>query len=218
MVLFMLKKNWFYIALIIIYLLFLMKDTFFRTLSTSEELNNFYCTEEFTYYKEEYNNLLNSLDIAVPTYHIEYTKVIARDIYEFFDKITIAKGANNNLKTGDLVINNFGLVGVISAVNQNSSEVHLLTNSNINISVKINNSYGILSARDSKLYVKNIKSNSEINVGDSVYTSGLTNIPEAVFVGEVSSITKDNLELEYIIELKSSVDFYNLKYLGVIST
>ena len=105
----------------------------------------------------------------------------------------------------------------INKTKKNSSEVILLTNNKTSLSVKINNSYGILSAKDSKLYVKNIKSNQKINIGDKIYTSGLTNTPENIYIGEVKNIILDNLELEYILEVSSPVDFYNLKYVGVLS-
>lgn len=212
----MLKKKFFYIALIIIYLLYLTKDTLFGVISNLTILKETSTSEKESYYEQEYNNLSKLLEIKNYDYNIIYTKVLTRNIYDFFNKITIFKGAKDNLEVGDVVINELGLIGLISKVDENTSEVVILTNSNTNLSVKINDSFGILTAKDNTLLVKNIKLNKEIEVGASVYTSGLTQIPEGILIGTVKSVNKDNLELEYLIEITPSVDFYNLNYMGVI--
>ena len=42
-------------------------------------------------------------------------------------------------------------------------------------------------------------------------------IKEGLLIGRIKDIKKDNLELEYIIEVTPEVDFNNLNYVGVIS-
>lgn len=207
------KKNMFYISLIIIYLLFLSKDYFFKLFNN---VSNSACFETENYYEEEYKKLSKMLDISPNNYEIIYSKAIFRDIYEFYDKITIAKGRDDNLDVGNAVINQDGLIGVINKINKNSSEVSLLTNKDINISVKINDSYGILSSHRGQIIIKNIKLGKEIKEGDKVYTSGLTNIPEGLLIGTVSKISKDDLELEYLVEVIPASNFHDLNYLGVV--
>jgi len=211
----MIKKNWFYLSLIIIYLIFLSKDFVFSLINNYNDIDNIYKSKEL-YYEKEYKSLMNQLKIEPNNYDVIYSKIIFRDIYEFYDKITILKGEVDNLKKGSVVINNDGLVGVINKTYQNYSEIQLLTNKDINISVKINESYGILTASNNNIYIKNIKLQDKINEGDKVYTSGLTKIPENILIGTVKSFQKDNLELEYIIEVTPSVNFHNLRYVGVI--
>lgn len=211
----MIKKNWFYLSLIIIYLIFLSKDFVFSLINNYNDIDNIYKSKEL-YYEKEYESLMNQLKIEPNNYDVIYSKIIFRDIYEFYDKITILKGEADNLKKGSVVINNDGLVGVINKTYQNYSEIQLLTNKDINISVKINESYGILTASNNNIYIKNIKLQDKINEGDKIYTSGLTKIPENILIGTVKSFQKDNLELEYIIEVTPSVNFHNLRYVGVI--
>ena len=213
----MIKKYSFYIILIIIYLLFLGKDNIVSHVNI-KDLNTFYENTKDNYYKSEYNRLLKILNLKDSNYNLIYTKAITRDIYEFFDKITILKGKKDNLKSNSLVINEEGLVGIITKVYDSYSEVALLTNNKINLSVKLGNSYGILCAKDNRLYVKNVKTNNKININDKVYTSGLTKHLEGVLIGSVTSIKKDNLDLEYILEIKPSANYYNLNYLGVITS
>ena len=206
------KKNIFYISLIIIYLLFLAKDYFFKLFDNFTP--NYNCEAE-TFYQKEYENISKLLDIPSDNYEIIYSKVIFRNIYEFYNKITITKG-ENEITPGSAVVNNEGLIGIIDKSYKNYSEVQLLTNDNINLSVKINNSYGILTSKNNKIIIKSIKLENAIKEGDKVYTSGLTNITKDILIGTVSNITKDNLELEYIIEVTPAANFHNLNYVGVI--
>lgn len=206
------KKNIFYISLIIIYLLFLAKDYFFKLFDNFTP--NYNCEAE-TFYQKEYENISKLLDIPSDNYEIIYSKVIFRNIYEFYNKITITKG-ENEITPGSAVVNNEGLIGIIDKSYKNYSEVQLLTNDNVNLSVKINNSYGILTSKNNKIIIKSIKLENAIKEGDKVYTSGLTNITKDILIGTVSNITKDNLELEYIIEVTPAANFHNLNYVGVI--
>ncbi len=210
------KKNFFYISLIIIYILYLTKDNLFALTSNLESLNNFTSDIKESYYETEYQKLSNILKINPSAFNIEYSKVMLQNIYDFYNKITINKGTNSNIEKGQAVINEKGLIGIINKVSNNSSEVNLITNPNTSISVKVNNSYGILTTKDNKLIVKNIKTNNEITEGEQVFTSGLTDIPEGILVGTVKSVTKSSLELEYILEITSAIDIYNLSYVGVV--
>ena len=210
------KKNFFYISLIIIYILYLTKDNLFALTSNLESLNNFTSDIKESYYEKEYQKLSNILKINPSAFNIEYSKVMLQNIYDFYNKLTINKGTNSNIEKGQAVINEKGLIGIINKVSNNSSEVNLITNPNTSISVKVNNSYGILTTKDNKLIVKNIKTNNEIKEGEQVFTSGLTDIPEGILVGTVKSVTKSSLELEYILEINSAIDIYNLSYVGVV--
>ncbi len=208
------KRKFFYIALLIIYLLFLSKDSLM--LFSSASVDNLDNNKE-SYYEREYNKLSKLLNIKSDAYNIIYAKIIRRDIYDFFDTITINVGRKANIEKGNIVINDEGVIGVVKEVKNNYSEVNLITNKEINLSVKINDSYGILTSEDNKLIVKNLKLGQKLNEGDKVYTSGLTDIKEGLLIGSIKEIKKDNLELEYIIDVTPSVNFNNISYVGVIS-
>ena len=209
----MLKKKLFYLLLIIIYILFLTKDNFLYLFSIkSINLDNV----KESYYESEYHKLTKIMKLENNDLNIKYAKVILRDIYNFNSQITINAGSNVNLKKGSVVINELGVIGVVNKVYKNYSEVNLITNKTGNLSVKINDSYGILKNSDGLLVVNMVNLNKEIKKGDKVYTSGLTEIKENLLVGEVEAILLDNLELQYNIIIKPSVDFNKLNYVGVI--
>ena len=209
-----LKNKVFYLTLLIIYILLLSKDSILGLIK--EKKPNLSNIKE-VYYEKEYQDLAKMLDISYEDYEIKYGKVILRNIYDFYNKIDINLGSDK-IKVGDIVLNEDGLIGVVSKTYKNYSTVELLTNNEINISVKINNSYGILKATNNKIMVEDVKLNEQINIGDKIYTSGLTSIKPNILIGTVKNVLKGSLELEYEIEVEPSVNFYNINYIGVIAS
>ena len=212
----MLKKNWFVIVVLVLYLLFLAKDHLFGFLDNTQNLDSYLTDVKLLYYKNEYQEMKKLLDIDDQDYSFLYSKVLLRDIYYFYDEITIGKGSSDGIKVQDLVVNEEGVVGIVKEVKNHSSVVQLLTHSDTQLSVKINQSYGILTSVDHEIIVKNIKLDQDIQVGDLVYTSGLTSIPGDILVGSVKEIRTDGLELEYILDVESATYLQDIRYVAVL--
>ena len=213
----MIKKNWFIIAILLIFIFFLSKDHLLGFISNTKDLQEFIYDTKLEYYKEEYMEMQSLLNIPESDYEVTYGKIILRDIYEFYDEITINVGTSSGIKVQDLVINELGVIGVIKEAHKNSSVVELLTNKDMELSVRVGSSYGILSSKDEKIIIKNIKLNETIKEGDTVYTSGLTSIPKDIKIGTIKSISKDNLELEYILEVESLSRLEDINYVAILS-
>ena len=212
----MIKKNAYIIILLILYLLFLCQDHLLGFLDNTDNLMSSIYDEKLTYYQNEYKEMQKLLNIEVLDYQAIYSKVILRDIYAFYDEITIGKGSYDGVSKGDLVVNEKGVIGLVKSVNNHTSIVELLTNSNIELSVKINQSYGILTSVDNEIIVKNVKLDDEIKVGDFVTTSGLTSVPGEILVGKVSEIKTDTLGLEYILEVDAVAYLQDISYVAVL--
>ena len=212
----MIKKNAYIIILLILYLLFLCQDHLLGFLDNTDNLMSSIYDEKLAYYQNEYEEMQKLLNIEVLDYQAIYSKVILRDIYAFYDEITIGKGSYDGVSKGDLVVNEKGVVGLVKSVNKHTSIVELLTNSNIELSVKINQSYGILTSVDNEIIVKNVKLDDEIKVGDFVTTSGLTSVPGEILVGKVSEIKTDTLGLEYILEVDAVAYLQDISYVAVL--
>ena len=213
----MLRKYKDYIILLSIYLfvIFFSNISYFIMPNDIDinNLNNNYCNK----INEEYNELLNINNIKYnSTFNLNISKVMYRDIYDYNNYITIYKGSNDNIEKNMAVINKYGLVGIIDKVNKNNSIVKLITNIDSNVSVKINDNFGILKVNNGKLIVSDISNYNDININDKIYTSGLGNIPGDLYVGVVSDISLNNTNIEKIITVKSDVDFNNIKYIAVI--
>ena len=212
----MARKNWFVIAILILYLCFLGSDRILGFFDNTSQLSQMIDNEKLEYYKNEYEKMSYLLNINTDEYDVIYSKVVLREIYQFYDEITIGKGTSDGIQDGDLVVNENGVVGVIKDAGNASSIVRLLTSPDMELSVKINGSYGILTSVDKALIVKNIKLDSEIKEGDLVYTSGLTSIPGGIYVGKVSEVNRDSLELEYILDVDSITHQKDISYVAVL--
>ena len=196
---------------------FIFKDSIYNLFDNKELNFNYLKENELNYYKEEYENLLKIHNMNLENNNYILSKIIYRDIYDFYNQMLINKGSNDNIKKGDVVVSENSLVGVISKVNKNSSYVNLLYNKDLKVSVKINDTYGILESINNKLYVTNVVSESNINIGDVIYTSGLTSITGSIPVGIVNNISTTKDKLSMIIEVDEISNLKDINYVVVIS-
>lgn len=216
----MIRKYKDYIILLIVFLLIVFTPYInkiiysFNNDLNIENITNNYCIS----LENDYNELLeiNEFNIA-NNFNLIVSKVYLRDIYDFTNTLTIYKGTNSGLKEGLAVINNFGLIGTIKSVSDEASVVELITSKNSNISVRINDNYGILKMDNGVLVVKDLVANSDISIGDEIYTSGLGNLPSDIYVGKVINVSLNNTEIEKIIEVDLAVDLNNINYILVVS-
>lgn len=209
-----------YILLIIVFLIILLSGSVSKILIKTDNKLNYekmesnYCSS----IEKDYNELLKSNEfLNNSSLNLIISKVMFRDIYEFSDYITIYKGSNNDIKEGMPVIDDNGLIGIISSVKKNTSIVKLITNKTTNISVKINDSYGILKSLDGKVFVSDFSYYDNINIGDKIYTSGIGNIKGDIYIGEVIDIKLNETEIEKIVEVKLASNINKLNYLYVVS-
>lgn len=159
---------------------------------------------------EKYDSVYSSLDNYI------IAKLKYRDISSFEKYIILNKGRNDNVKENMIVLSTDGVLGIIDKVYSNTTRVKLLTNSDIKLSVKVNNSYGILKSLKGKIFIKNIVGNDDIKIGDKIYTSGLTGIISNYYIGEVKNIKQLDLGLEREVEVKLASDFSNIDYVVLL--
>ena len=169
---------------------------------------------EYQNLKREYEDLLRTNDLDLPFLNEGIvSKVIVHDPYVFFEEMTILKGKKQGIKEQDVVVNELGYVGRVKTVLENSSQVELLTSPNMVLSVKVENSYGILKREGEKLVIGDITSKEEIQKEAIVYTSSFTNIPGEIPVGKVTEILSNTLEQKIVVE--PLVDFNDVNYVFV---
>lgn len=164
---------------------------------------------------EKYTTLLNSHDLWEGKNDFITSKVVSRDPYNI-DEITILKGSEDGVKTGDTIINEYGLVGIVSNVKKHVSFVKTINHKDTNISVKVGKLYGMLKKDDDKLIIEDIKTKDSDLVGAFVKTSGFTSVPEDILVGEVSSVIDNGLTISLVVI--PSADLNNLNYCFIRSS
>lgn len=206
----MLKENYLFL---ILFLLLLIKEPIYKLFKLEE---NFYTPVKCNFLESDYNKLLEFSQINL-IYESDYinTYIIYKDIYDYMNEITIRGGSDNEFEKYPVLYDNT-LVGIIDKVNNNSSIVKLVTHENSKISVKINEEVGILEYKNGNLIVSNINNYGNISIGDSIYTSGLGNIHENIFIGEVKSIKLGNKNIEKIIEVDYKLNIKDIDYVTVL--
>lgn len=206
-----------YWVLMVVFLIFIFQNSIDKIFFKYPKIDGNIIAKHINQNLEEENEALKEMVEFKMSLTGEYivTKLKGRDIYDFTDTFTIYGGEDENIAVGDAVYNSEGLIGTISKVNKNSATVKLITNKLSNISVKINDTYGILKYSKGKLVVSNVTSNMEIKPGDLVYTSGLATIPGNIYIGSVLKSEVNSLGIEQIIEVKPAVDFNDIYYVVV---
>lgn len=166
---------------------------------------------------ENYQKLSKENQIPEEKENRIYSKVMYRDPLEFFDIITIYKGKEEGVKEQSAVLNQDGLLGIVIKTSNHLSKVRLLTNQDTSISVKIKDSYGILQANNQKeCWIHNLTKEIEIEIGDKITTSGLTEIPGNILVGTVEEIQKDELGLIQSVKVKKASDLNEIVYVTIL--
>ena len=204
------KNNYLFL---IVFLLILLKEPIYRIIKIED---NVYTEAKCSLLTSDYNKLLEFNEIDV-VYDINYinTIIIYKDIYNYMNEITIRGGKDRKLDNNPVIYDNT-LVGIINKVNSNSSKVKLLTNKDSKISVKINEEIGLLEYSNNELIVSNISNYSNINIGDMIYTSGLGNIKENIFIGIVKDIVNSNKDIEKKVIVDYQIKIKDIDYVTII--
>ena len=115
-------------------------------------------------------------------------QVISKLITVSQGNFIINRGAKDEIKKGMPVLDQHGLIGLISDVADNYSTIKTLFNSNLSIAITVRrtNVSGILTFDGANLIIKNIPSTYDVQVGDMIETSEFSSLfPPSVPVGVV---------------------------------
>lgn len=103
-------------------------------------------------------------------------RVIARSSNSWDQVITINKGSNDGVITGQSVMGPSGLVGQVISTTSASSNVRLLTDpqSGVAVLIQSNRAEGIVyGSLEGLLYLENLDADTVVQEGDNIVTSGL---------------------------------------------
>jgi len=139
--------------------------------------------------------------------------------------LTLCKGSLQGLEVGMGVISNNGVVGIIKSVSKNFATVLMVLNSQSRISAKVTskNYSGNLVWDDSDIRILSlldVPKHAEINVGDSISTSGYSIVfPPDIHIGKIKDYSlvggSDNFKIK--VEMKQNINaleyVYVIKYL-----
>lgn len=178
--------------------------------------------------EKEIQELKETLDLnrTLTEYTSINATILSRNKNYWFNQIMIDKGSKDGIKKDMAVVTKNGLVGKISRVYRNSSEIKLITSDDVNYKVSVTiqtetgDSYAILNGYDAKtecVKVTGVDKMSNVKVGDTIVTSGLGGMfPGGIFVGVVQDIKSDKYDLSKTLYIKTSQDFNNIHYVTVL--
>lgn len=146
----------------------------------------------------------------------------------WYDVFTINRGLKDGVEMGDSVVMSGdntaeameGLVGRVTGVYSDYSEVTAITDDTVRVSIRTIRSGdgGILGGMKSgELKAYMFDQNSDVIVGDEIITSGLGEvIKKDIYVGEVSKVETDDTEMKKLVYIKPGVDFKHLRRVYVV--
>jgi rod shape-determining protein MreC len=157
-----------------------------------------------------------------PNYATLAADVIGRDPSPYLSTIIVNVGENRGLKPGMPVITGgSALVGRVIQVNPRTAQVQLLedVSSAVNAMIQSSRATGLVRGQpDGTLVMEFILLEEKVQPGDIVLTSGLGgDLPRAMVVGQVASVTRRDIDLFQSAALRSAVDLSRLEVVLVIT-
>ena len=127
---------------------------------------------------------------------------------------------NEGIKINQAVMDMNGLMGKTINVGENATKIQMINDKNFAVSVKVGDEkvLGIFKpVHGNKGILEGIIKSSKLNIGDIVYTSGITEIyPPDIPVAKVVSINKDKDKPFKVVVVEILADLKNLNYVFII--
>ena len=174
----------------------------------------------------ENSDLKRLLKINEKYSHFEkiYANIITRSYDTWLETFVINKGSKDGIKLKQSVIAESGLVGYISKVEKDTSEVTTILDSTSAVSVEISNINALAlvkgdnSLKDSnEVKLVNIPIATELTKGATVYSSGIGELyKKGIPVGTISEIVNKKNDIDRFATVKIFVDISSIDMVAVI--
>lgn len=164
-------------------------------------------------------DLLN-FQSSVDKYRPVTSEVIGFNTNSYGNTIILDAGKEKGITINTPVVNSDGIVGKIIDVGGNSSIAQLLNDRNFSISVTINpvGANGILHGARGLSDLKEVPKGLLVTVGDTVVTSGYSDIyPKGLMVGVVESVIEKPEHFFKEIKVRPSASVSKLKEVFILS-
>ena len=171
--------------------------------------------------KKENESLRIALGLGIEQeFNLEIAQIIAKEMFN--DYLVINKGFNDGIRIGFPVITeNKVLVGRISELYENISEVELLSSKNNSFDIEIfeKEIYSLAKGSgDFKIVLDLILKEENIEIGDKVISSVIGgNFPGGLLIGEIQDIEKSDTVAFQQAQVKPSFNINDFKTLFIIS-
>ncbi len=163
--------------------------------------------------------LRDTTELKTTKYKLLRTQIIGRDPSNINGYLYIATGQRQKLYVNQPAISINGLVGKIKYVGFNYSIVETIENKGFTVSaIDVNTGIHGIVKNKGNLIFDFIKINDAINIGDAVYTSGMSEIfPEGIFIGRVKKIERGDDLFFKPVYITPGVQINRLTHVYIIS-
>ena len=148
-------------------------------------------------------------------------EVVGKDPSSWFMTIILNKGEADGLEKGFPVVVPEGIVGQITDLSDHYSKVMLLVdqNSALDALVQRTRARGVVQGESADRFLfKYVLRKHEVNVGDTVVSSGLDGVfPKGLRIGVVSEVVKPNAGIFQQVDVVPYVDFEKLEEVLIIT-
>lgn len=145
---------------------------------------------------------------------------IAKDPSGFSQSLILNVGSNNGVQVGAAVLSQGVLVGKITSVDNFTSRVTLITDTDSAIDAQISGTEEraiLRGSHGSGIILDLISQSVQLNGGEEVVTAGLSSdIPKGILIGTIGVVQSNRNDLSQTVTVLSSVDLKNLDYLSVV--
>jgi rod shape-determining protein MreC len=183
-----------------------------------EEKRNFLEIEDSLYVKEE----AFTGKKRVRLYDYTSAHVVYNSLNKTHNYLIIDKGSKEGMMVDMAVFSPQGIVGVINDVAPDFSTVMSMLHPDTRISARVmpNNQIGTVVWHENNTEIVNLRDIPQhimVNVGDSVYTSGFSNVfPKDILIGAVVSVEEDKKSTFLDIRIELATDFNRLDQVYVV--
>lgn len=158
----------------------------------------------------------------VRLYDYMSANVIYNTIHKAHNYMIIDKGVKDGMTLDMAVFSAQGVVGIVNDVSENFSTVMSILHPDARISAKLmpSNQLGTVmweGKEPDEVYLYDIPQHVTVNIGDSVFTSGFSNVfPRDLLIGEVIEVQLSQNASFYVIKLRLATDMNRVNSVFVV--
>ena len=155
-------------------------------------------------------------------YDYSSANVVYNTIHRKCNYLMIDKGSNDGIVVDMAVLSARGVAGVVTDVSAHFATVTSLLHPNSSISAKVMpaNQLGTVVWKygdPTSAFLNDIPEHMSINVGDSVFTSGCSDIfPNGILIGTISEKSKSPTDSFLTLKIKLATDFNHINHVYIV--
>ena len=167
---------------------------------------------------------INLPDSVAQQYEYHFATVINNSVSKPMNYITIDKGRLDGIEPEMGVVDQNGVVGIVSSTSDHAARINSLLNPNMRLSCKVKNSdyFGSLFWDGGNPYycvLEEMPKHVKYHKGDTIITSGFSSVfPEGLIVGTIESGLKAKDDNFHSLRIKLSTDFTRLSTVRAIKS